>query len=185
MKYHYRNFLRERRDRLTQDDIIQKSQIITDTLVESDMFKNCGSLFAYLGVRNEVQTYPLIDYCFRIGKPVYVPVTRDKEMFFTRLFDFSHLKEAAFGIPEPENPVPANPDRQSLFVIPGVGFDKCGNRIGYGAGFYDRYLSRRASLHLVGICFEIQLVDLLPAEETDIRMDSVLTEKRWIVGKNC
>jgi len=185
MKSHYRNFLRERRDSLTPDEMIQKSQIITDTLVESDLFKNCGSLFAYLNVRNEVHTYPLIDYCFKTGKPVYVPVTRDKEMFFTRLFDFLHLKEAAFGIPEPENPVPAEPNNRSLFIIPGVGFDKCGNRIGYGAGFYDRYLSRRKSLQMIGICFEIQLVDLLPAEETDVRMDSVLTEKRWIIGKDC
>jgi len=184
MKSHYRNFLRERRDGLTQDEIIEKSQTMTDMLIESDLFKSCESLYAYLDVRNEVHTRPLIDYCLMAGKPVYVPVTHDKEMFFTRLFDFSNLKEAAFGIPEPENPVPAEPDSRSLFIIPGVGFDKHGNRIGYGAGFYDKYLSCRKYLHLVGICFEIQLVDTLPADETDIQMDFILTEKRWITGEN-
>lgn len=155
---------------------------MTDTLIESALFKNCSSLFAYIDVRNEVRTRPLIDYCLKTGKPVFVPVTRDKGMFFTRLLDFSHLKDGAYGIPEPENPVPAEPDEQALFVIPGVGFDKSGNRVGYGAGYYDKYLSRRKPFHLLGICFEIQLVDILPAEEKDIRMDSVLTEKRWITG---
>lgn len=185
MKHHYRNFLRAQRDSLTQDDITEKSHLITESLIESDLFQKCDSLFAYLDVRNEVHTRPLIDYCFKIGKPVYVPVTRGNEMFFTRLIDFSHLREAAFGIPEPINPMPVEPDEGSLFVIPGVGFDKSCSRIGYGVGFYDKYLSGRNRLHLVGLCFEIQLVDALPAEETDVRMDSVLTEKRWLFQRYC
>lgn len=186
MKHHFRQFLRAHRDSLTHDEVIEKSRIITETLIASDLFKKSGSLFVYLNVRNEVSTQMLIEHCFQIGKPVYVPVTREKEMFFAQLCDFSDLIPAGYGISEPAHPAAAEPDEKSLFIIPGVGFDKCGNRIGYGAGFYDKYLHCRSSMHLIGVCFEIQLTDELPKEETDVTMDSVLTEKRWIiVEKEC
>ncbi len=181
MKHHFRQFLRARRDSLTQSEILEKSKIMTDMLIQSDLFKKSGSLFAYLNIGNEVSTRLLIEHCFKIGKPVYVPVTRDQGMFFSVLHDFSDLVEAGYGISEPAHPVRAEPDERSLFIIPGVGFDKYGNRIGYGAGFYDKYLHCRSYMHLIGICFEIQLTDELPKEETDVQMDSVLTEKRWII----
>ncbi|WNY22936.1 5-formyltetrahydrofolate cyclo-ligase [Methanimicrococcus hongohii] len=194
MKHHFRQFLRAKRDSLTQAEVIEKSKTITDALIRSDLFEKSSSLFAYLDVRNEVHTRPLIEYCFGINKPVFVPVTRDREMFFTQLHGFSDLVEAGFGISEPAHPIAAEPDEKSLFIIPGVGFDECGNRIGYGAGFYDKYLhcrnlhrsNCRSGMHLVGICFEIQMADELPKEETDVQMDSVLTENKWrIVGKEC
>lgn len=186
MKHHFRQFLRAHRDSLTQAEVFEKSKIITDELIQSDLFEKSGSLFAYLDVRNEVSTRRLIEHCFKIGKPVYVPVTRDRDMFFAQLHDFSDLVEAGYGISEPGHPVKAEPDEKSLFIIPGVGFDKCGNRVGYGAGFYDKYLHCRSYMHLVGICFEIQMAAELPKEETDVQMDSVLTEKRWIiVEKEC
>ena len=180
MKTNLRKILRERRDGMSEEDVLQSSRIITDTLLESDLFQNCNSLFAYLDVRNEVHTRPLIDFCFKKGKPVFVPVTQKDEMFFSEIHCFSELEDSLYGIPSPKNPIPTEPDSGSLFVVPGLGFDKCGNRIGYGAGFYDKYLCCRSRLHLVGFCFESQLEDELPADKNDIRMDSVLTEKRWI-----
>ena len=180
MKNYLRNILRERRAGLSNDDILHSSNIITDTLIESDLFQTCNSLFAYLDVRNEVHTRPLIDFCFKTGKPVFVPVTQKYEMFFSEIHSFSELEDSLYGIPSPKNPILTEPDPGSLFVVPGLGFDKCGNRIGYGAGFYDKYLCCRSRLHLVGFCFESQLEDELPADKNDIRMDSVLTEKRWI-----
>jgi 5,10-methenyltetrahydrofolate synthetase len=147
------------------------------------LFQKCDSLFAYLDVRNEVHTRPLIDYCFKIHKPVFVPVVQKNEMFFSEIRDYSELIASVFDIPSPQNPVPTEPGSGSLFIVPGLGFDKCGNRVGYGAGFYDKYLCCRSRLHLIGVCFESQLEEKLPADETDIRMDSVLTEKRWILTK--
>lgn len=155
--------------------------MITDALIHSDLFEKSGSLFAYLDVRNEVQTKPLIEYCFKIGKPVFVPVTRNRDMFFAPLHDFSDLVVAEYGISEPAHPISAEPDENALFIIPGVGFDERGNRIGYGAGFYDKYLHCRSYMHLIGVCFEIQMTDELPKEETDVQMNSVLTEKRWLI----
>jgi 5-formyltetrahydrofolate cyclo-ligase len=101
-------------------------------------------------------------------------------MFFSQIKDFDHLKEATFGILEPVHPIPVEPDDKSLFIIPGLGFDESGNRIGYGAGYYDKYLFCRSSLCLLGICFEEQIVDTIPREKTDVFMDAILTEKRWI-----
>jgi 5-formyltetrahydrofolate cyclo-ligase len=122
----------------------------------------------------------LIEQCFKIGKPVFVPVTRKEEIFFSQIVNFDHLKEAAFVILEPIDTVPVEPDDKSLFIIPGLGFDENGGRIGYGAGYYDKYLFCRNSLCLLGICFEEQIVDIFPTEKTDVFMDVILTEKRWI-----
>lgn len=186
MKHHFRQFLRAHRDSLTQEEVLEKSRQMTQTLINSDLFQKSSSVFAYLDVRNEVSTRFLIEHCFTIGKPVFVPVTRENDMFFSKLENFSDLIEAAYGIPEPAHPAAAEPDKNSLIIVPGIGFDKCGNRIGYGAGFYDKYLSCRTFMHSVGICFEIQLTDELPTEETDVQMDSILTEDRWvIVEKEC
>ena len=180
MKRNYRTVLRERRNSLQKDEILYNSGVIMATLTESELFHRCHSLFMYMNIQNEVHTRPLIDFCFKINKPVFVPVTYGNEMFFSSLSEFSILMDSNFGIPVPEVQIPTEPDNNSLFVIPGLGFDKYGNRLGYGAGFYDKYLCCRKYLHLVGVCFENQLVDELPSDETDIQMDSVLTEKRWI-----
>ncbi|MDR2943704.1 MAG: 5-formyltetrahydrofolate cyclo-ligase [Methanosarcinales archaeon] len=183
MKHHFRQLLRARRDSLTHADVLEKSKRITDALVQSELFEKSGSLFAYLDVRNEVSTRSLIEYCFTIGKPVYVPVTRGQDMFFAQIRDFSDLVEAGYGISEPAHPVKAETDEKSLFIVPGVGFDKYGNRIGYGAGFYDKYLNCRSYMHLIGVCFDFQIVDRLPKEVTDVQMDSVLTEVRWLIAE--
>lgn len=180
MKQHFRQVLRAQRSRLPAKDVSEKSRCIMNRLIRSELFQQSGSVFAYLNTNHEVQTRPLIEYCLRIGKPVFVPVTRPHDMFFSRLCDFSDLREGMYGIPEPRNPIAAEPDENSLFLIPGLGFDRCGTRLGYGAGYYDKYLQCRRSLHLLGICFNIQRVEKLPAEKTDIQMDSVLTEKEWV-----
>lgn len=180
MKNYFRKFLRARRDSLTREEVLEKSRTITEVLIHSDIFQKSGSVFVYLDVKNEVSTRFLIEHCFEINKPVFVPVTCDNEIFFSKLEDFSDLVKAAYGIPEPAHPVAAEPDKSSLIIVPGVGFDVYGNRIGYGAGYYDKYLQGRIAMHLIGICFEIQLTDELPTEKTDVQLDSILTENQWI-----
>ena len=157
MKTEFRKCLSEQRNALSKEDVLRRSQIITDTLIESALFQTCHSLFVYSDIQNEVHTYPLIDFCFKINKPIFVPVISNKEMFFSQIYDFSELEASTFGIPAPKNPVSTEPDSASLFVVPGLGFDVRGNRLGYGAGFYDKYLCGRSYLHLVGLCFEFQL----------------------------
>ena len=175
-----RQKLRNFRNQLTPEEVAFKSRQITDALIHSDLFQNCASVFTYSDIQNEVRTGPVIEHCFNIGKPVFIPVTRNGDMFFSQISASDPLKKAAFGISEPANPVSAEPDSKSLFLIPGLGFDERGGRIGYGAGYYDKYLFCRPSLCLLGMCFEGQIVDALPTEKTDIFMDAILTEKRWI-----
>jgi len=182
MKHDIRQKLRTSRNQMTPEEVALKSRQITEALIHSDLFQKCTSVFTYLNIQNEVQTRSVIEHCLKIGKPVFVPVTRKEEMFFS-IADFDHLNEAAFGILEPADPVPAEPDGKSLFIIPGLGFDERGSRIGYGAGYYDKYLFCRSSLCLLGICFEEQIIDAIPTEKTDVFMDAILTEKRWIFPK--
>ena len=184
MKKNLRSILRARRDSLTIDEISEKSRQITDILVSSESFKQCSSLYTYLDVRNEVCTKSLIEYCFDIGKPVYVPFVVESDMFFSKISDFSQLKTGVFGILEPIFPKADEPDSKSLFVVPGVGFDRRGHRLGYGAGYYDKYLCSREFMGLIGVCFDIQLIDEIPSEKTDVSMDAILTENGWIYPKN-
>ena len=182
MKTVFRKRLSEQRNALSKEEVLCRSRVITDTLIESELFQTCHSLFVYSDIQNEVHTHPLIDFCFKINKPVFVPVISNKEMFFSQISNFSELEASTFGIPAPKNPVSTEPDSASLFIVPGLGFDMRGNRLGYGAGFYDKYLCCRSYSHLIGLCFEFQLLEELPSDENDIRMDSVLTEKRWITA---
>ena len=154
-----------------------------DAVISSDSFQKCSSLYVYLDVRNEVCTKSLIEYCFTIGKPVHVPFIENSCMYFSELSDLSQVKEAAFSIPAPIHPIRSEPDSESLFIVPGVGFDESGNRLGYGAGYYDKYLAGREYMHLIGVCFEIQIADAIPSENTDVLMDCILTEIRQIFPK--
>lgn len=174
----------QKRDRLTETDISEKSLLIEDRILASEEFRKADKIFAYIHCRSEVQTLSLIRKMIDAGKTVAVPITLSPKegMFFSRLRkdDLSALKKARFGLTEPERIEPTEPDETTLFLIPGSAYDRSGNRLGYGAGYYDRYLESRKYMHLSGICYDLQLVGALVPEETDVPMDSVITECRHI-----
>ncbi|MDV0447487.1 5-formyltetrahydrofolate cyclo-ligase [Methanosarcinaceae archaeon Ag5] len=187
MKQKVRNELRLKREKMSRPDVLAKSKPITVALLNSDLFQKAEIVFAYADVKNEVHTMPFLQDCFERNKPVALPKTVGNELIFYKISDLDSLKKGNFGILEPDTSdpelVPVLPDKKTLFVVPGIGFDRLGNRLGYGVGYFDKYLSKNGYMHAVGICFEDQLVDKIPTEDTDIRMDSVLTEKEWIFLK--
>ncbi|WNY26849.1 5-formyltetrahydrofolate cyclo-ligase [Methanolapillus ohkumae] len=185
MKQKIRNELRYKRERMSKTDVFAKSKHIAEALLSSGLFQKAESVFAYMDVRNEVHTAPFIRECLERKKKVALPKTIGSEMIFYPIDDLDNLVKGDFGIMEPDSIKSALvvPDENSLIIVPGIGFDRLGNRLGYGVGYYDKYLSKNKYMHLIGICFEEQLVGKIPAEDTDIPMDSVLTEKEWIFIK--
>jgi 5-formyltetrahydrofolate cyclo-ligase len=142
-------------------------------------------LLVSLSVGSEVATQSLVAEARRRGLRVAVPVTlaAERRLLAVEFPGDERLEPGPFGIPQPRSdarvPVPA--DRLDLIVVPGAAFDARGNRLGWGAGYYDRLLAgRRSGVPVVALAFECQIVPAIPSEPHDVPMDVIVTEQRVI-----
>ena len=152
------------------------SHQITDQVLKLSEFMKANHILAYADYNHEVMTRYIIEEAWKAGKEVAVPKVVGKDMIFYRLTDFSQLEPGYFGIPEPVRGEIVKWE-DALMVMPGVAFDPENNRVGYGGGFYDKYLEKHPNLHAVAIAFELQMYRELPFEEHDIKPEKVITEK--------
>ena len=125
----------------------------------------------------------MIEDAIRRGKIIALPkVISDTEMSFFKIDSITSLKNGYKGIPEPDDSSVNISERPDLLIMPGLAFDNKLNRIGYGKGYYDRYLSNLNShINTIALCFEEQIVDYLPSDEYDIRPDIIISDQRIIV----
>ncbi len=157
------------------------SRIITDQVVSHPFFHCAEVVYCYVGFREEVDTSGLIQIAWAMGKTVAVPkVIVDHKMEFYKITSMKELTPGYQGILEP-TPQPAYrmevpKGEQALIILPGAAFDREGNRIGYGKGFYDAYLQKASSCRKIGLAFSIQCLERIPAEIHDICVDMVVTE---------
>ncbi|MCL4477363.1 MAG: 5-formyltetrahydrofolate cyclo-ligase [Nitrospirae bacterium] len=159
-----------------------KDLLIIEKFLSLSEFERSQAILFFASFRSEVSTVPLIEEALRLGKRVVLPSVdpAHKEL---RLYEIKGLNELSPGymsIPEPV--VPGERERDindvTLAVVPGAAFDSRGNRLGYGAGFYDRLLSRlKRQIPLIAIAYEEQIVDSLPSEPHDIRVHMIVTDK--------
>lgn len=174
-----RNRIRKKRLALAPEQREQYSRSITSQVIEHPFFLNADEIYCYVSCESEVSTFELLKKCQSMGKKVAVPkVIVDNFMKFYYIDSLKSLTPGAYGILEPE----ADPQREAckehaLVILPGVAFDRQGNRIGYGKGFYDNYLSTHPQYHRIGLAFSAQCVDFIPADCHDIRVEAVITEK--------
>ena len=167
---------------------LQKEAAIAKRLFAIDYFQKAKDVLMYASFRSEVDTTGLIDEIIRSGKRLILPLvdSRRKALNLYEVKDPSELIRGYMGIPEPG----ITKDRATtmneidLIVIPGAGFDIKGNRIGYGGGYYDRLLSQGSGglnhVMSVALAFEEQIVEEIPAEPHDVRVDIIITESRLI-----
>ena len=153
------------------------SHQITDQVLKLSEFVKAKHILAYADYNHEVMTRYIIEEAWKAGKEVAVPKVVGKDMVFYRLTDFSQLEPGYFGIPEPVRGEIVKWE-DALMVMPGVAFDPENNRVGYGGGFYDKYLEKHPNLHAIAIAFELQMYRELPFEEHDIKPEKVVTEKQ-------
>jgi 5-formyltetrahydrofolate cyclo-ligase len=140
----------------------------------------------YTSKEKEVNTVPLITTLFKRGNPVIVPVIvkDDVSLRLSYLRDFSVLVPSTFGVPEPiGNEILAKGEHVDTIILPMLGFDRAGRRMGYGAGYYDRFLAKNRNVRKIGIAFACQEYDDLPADENDIPMDYIITERGIVYSK--
>lgn len=146
-------------------------------LINSCEYINASKILIYVSVGSEVNTREIIDYSLEIGKTVAVPLCVEKRMDFCVIDSSSELISGVFGIPtiKEENKCILNDFENALCIVPALSFDVFGNRLGYGGGYYDRFLSDK-NIYSIGMCFERCMSNVLPFEEYDIKIDCILTE---------
>ncbi len=142
--------------------------------------KKSKKIFTYISTGWEVDTYNLIKIFKKQGKKIYAPVIKENEILPGKIDNLKDLKKGKFGIMEPVEIV--EDYVYDIILIPGVGFDRNLNRLGRGKGYFDRFLKKTKGLR-IGVCFEIQIVDFIPVDKNDIKMDVIITEKNLYYGK--
>lgn len=169
-----RKMIREKKQAMTMQEIESRSEKLTVLFLQSEHYRNAKTVYGYLPYNQEVRTVPLLQQALRDGKRVAVPKCYGEEMRFIYLTDLSQVAPGYAGIPEPILDEPVAAEEDALVLMPGVAFTAAGERIGYGGGFYDRFLSQEPNHPTVALCYEFQMVESLPTEEFDIPVDLVL-----------
>lgn len=161
---------------MTEEEIISRSQRLSEKFLNSDPYKSTKTIYGYLPYNQEVRTWSLLAQAMKDGKQVAVPKVCGEEMNFIYITDFSQVATGYCGIPEPIADGPVAEDKNALVLMPGLAFDTDGHRIGYGGGFYDRFLADEPNHPTVALCYDFQIRDDLPVEEFDVPVDVVIWE---------
>lgn len=169
-----RKRIREQKRAMTSEVIEEKSRELTEKLLDTDLYRNTQTLYGYLPYNQEVRTVDLLRQAILDGKRVAVPKVFGEEMRFIYIDDFSQVAKGYAGIPEPVADGPVAQDSAALVLMPGLAFDEKGNRMGYGGGFYDKFLASEPGHPTVALCYDFQMVARIPTQAHDIPVDLVL-----------
>ncbi|MBR2869248.1 MAG: 5-formyltetrahydrofolate cyclo-ligase [Clostridia bacterium] len=150
---------------------------IAEKLFECEEYINSDLILIYISVRNEINTFQIINHSFELGKKIAIPYCSDNKMYFYEISDQNELTEVQFGIPtvNPEGRNAVSVDKQTLCIVPALAFDLNGNRLGYGGGYYDRFLAEN-NVASIGLCRKDFILSELPYEDFDIRIPKVITD---------
>ncbi len=148
---------------------------IAEAVLSADFFKSAEQIFCYASVFGEVDTFYLMGKILETGKSLALPKVSGKEMIFYRVEKLEHLQRGYMGILEPTGESePLEPGPKTMLIMPGLAFDKERHRVGYGGGYYDRYLSGFSCGIKVALAFDFQIMELLEHEETDVNPDIII-----------
>ena len=173
-KKELRRSIRERKRAMTEEEIASRSAALGKAFAASELYQQAETIYGYLPYNQEVRTVPMLEQALRDGKKVAVPKVMGDEMVFIYLEDLSLVEKGYAGIPEPVANGPVAQDTTALVLMPGLAFDREGHRIGYGGGFYDKFLQREPEHPTLALCYEFQMLPHLETEEHDIPVDCVL-----------
>ena len=156
---------------------------IAQRLFSCALYQEAEEVFCYASYGSETDTSRIIEESLRLGKGTAVPkVSGERRMEFYYISSMDELVPGYRGIPEPEGRegTEALPGRDALIILPGAAFDRKGNRLGYGGGFYDTYLAAHPQAGRAAIAFALQIAEDIPSAPHDIRPDIIVTEKEMI-----
>jgi 5-formyltetrahydrofolate cyclo-ligase len=185
MKNTIRKQILDIRNKLSNENVACLSKSIFLNLIETSFFYHSNHVVVYLDFKHEVNTDIIINHCILHNKKVYVPICipETHEICISRITNLDELQSGYFGIREPKSEYIRLSDSSliDLVLVPGVAFDSDGNRIGFGAGYYDRFMKRLSPMAVkAALAYSFQVVDMIPSDEYDIPVDYIITEKGTI-----
>lgn len=173
-KTELRREIRARKRAMTEVEIEERSARLAQLFFASGAYQNAKTIYGYLPYNQEVRTVPMLERALKDGKKVAVPKVYGEEMKFLYLDDLNAVAKGYAGIPEPIADEPVAHDETALVLMPGLAFDPQGHRIGYGGGFYDKFLAAEPNHPTLALCYEFQMLPKLDVEDHDIPVDTVL-----------
>ena len=170
-----RKHLLEQRDTISFDLMEIHSNKIFSKLSKTKIISEAKSIGCYYSIGSEVQTHEIINYLLSENKNVSLQKVEQNSMSFRKIEDLSKLEKGEYDISEPKDNAPIE-QNHDVILVPCIGLDKGGNRIGYGVGFYDKYL-RGKDVTKIALAYSKQIVKTIPASIDDVKMDWIITEK--------
>ena len=185
IKEELRKVSKQKREQIESRE--EKDFLIADKLFSLDEYKTAKAVFCFASLDGEINTDGIINQALRDSKRVALPCCRDGEgnMDFYYISSLSQLKTGSFNVREPDitQCEMAVDFSNALLIVPGLCFDKKGFRLGYGKGFYDRFLERFDN-NSVGLCYDEMLINSVPADEYDKKVDIIVTQSSIIICNN-
>ena len=169
-----RQNIRQQKRQMTESEIEEKSRILAESFLATDAYRQAKSLYGYISYNQEVRTLPILEQALRDGKAVALPKCYGPEMRFIWIQDLGQVQKLPRRAPEPIADFPVADDPTALVLMPGLAFDPQGHRLGYGGGYYDKFLAAEPQHPTVALCFDFQMVDCLETQNFDIPADLVL-----------
>ena len=189
LKSDLRKEMLQLRKNMKTRDVCSFSNKIISAIMELPEFTNGKNIMLYLSFNKEVNTYPLARWCLDNGKTVIAPycIQSKREIVPYKITNLiGDLTKSAFGVMEPKQDIleKVNIEDIDLIIVPGVVFDENCNRIGFGAGYYDRFLPKKLkNTPAIGIAYDYQIIDKVPTDEYDAPLDYIITQERTIFPK--
>lgn len=183
-----RKEMKEKRKSIALDQRLKLSKQVFSKLEDSQDFKNSKNIFAFVSFGTEIFTHDFIKNSISAGKNIYIPFINEEKniMYASKLNSFDDLELGFYNIlAQPEDKVDVvDPKLLDLVIVPGLIFGENFYRIGYGGGYYDKFLSQDGvSAKKIGICFDFQLIDSIDYEPHDVILDEIITDVRTLERK--
>lgn len=169
-----RKQIRQKKREMTEEEIVTKSEQLGRLFAASEAYREAKTIYGYLPYNQEVRTTAMLQKALEDGKRVAVPKCYGDEMRFIYLNDLSKVEPGYCSIPEPMEDEPIADDPTALVLMPGLAFDPQGHRMGYGGGFYDKFLAMEPDHPTLALCYDFQMLDHLETEAHDVPVDLVI-----------
>ena len=168
------------RKALSEEEAKARSAVICARLSGSDLYREAEDICIYMPINREVDVTLLIRPAQEDGKRIWIPKVTGDEMIFNAYEEDLLAESEGFHILESSSETVLEPDGRTLVIMPGSVFDLNGNRIGYGGGYYDKYLERHPECRTAAVCYDFQIVERIPAEAHDIRPEYIFGETKTL-----
>lgn len=174
-KHELRHEMRSLKKQYTPEQLAKMSAKVCEQLQANDLWREAKCVLLYHPLPDEVDVRPMLHAAMKDGKEVWLPQVVGNDLILRRYTGDESLRQGAFGIMEPDGEILSeeNYTRIQLVLVPGMAFDHEGHRLGRGKGYYDRLLPRLTDAHLLAVCFPFQIVEHVPTEAHDVRVETL------------